>query len=153
LLQKCMQIFRPFSSLNGMKIFCTVVVKCMQFSCQSGCLNFTKPGMDTALQRDSPKPYSRINNRTDRRTMYYNVTLWRVHETIVAVEEQYVLHICVWVGARECMSVRASVGVGVAARVWACVFARVALINLHATRMLRIACSLCCSTVFFDITS
>ena len=42
--------------------------------------------------------------------MYYNVTLRRVHETIVAVEKQYYILVCV------CMLTRVCVRVGTRAR-------------------------------------
>ena len=54
----------------------------------------------------------RIDVRQDRQCTY-NVILRRVHETIVTVEKQLVLHVCVW-----CVVGWVSVG----ARGWACAY-------------------------------
>jgi hypothetical protein len=61
-----------------------------------------------------------MNSSCSKRQCTYNVTLRRIHETIVAVETQYILHISVggWEG-----------------RGGACV--RVAFLTEHATRMRR----------------
>jgi hypothetical protein len=82
-----------------------------------------------------------------------NVTLRRVHETIVTVEEKYVRVTCFcvrvcgthgWV--RACMIMCVCVG----ARALACACARVALLIQHATRRHIAICGLSESSIFFD---
>ena len=74
--------------------------------------------------------------------MYYNVTIRRVPETSVAVEEQYYIFLSV--------CVRACGGVRTRARV--CVCARVDLIILHATCRHSANCGPSKSTTFSTLS-
>jgi hypothetical protein len=73
----------------------------------------------------------------------FNVTLRHIHEIIVVVEKQCVLHNALCVHASE----RVRGGVSVRARVCAC--ARVALLMQHAMHRHIIICSLSGFTTFF----
>ena len=82
----------------------------------------------------------------------HNVTLWRVHETTVAVEKQCVC-VCVRACVGEAMRVRTCGWVGVSVEAQKCDSVRVALLIGHATRMRDGVCRLSGSTAFFDINS
>ena len=92
--------------------------------------------------------HKHVEEKQDRQRTY-NVRMRRVHETIVAVEKQCVLHISVRMGNNE--RVHACEWVGARAR--ACASARVALIIQHATRRHTVICGLSGSTIFFDVVS
>ena len=82
----------------------------------------------------------------------YNVTSRGFQETIVAVENQYYvfLCVCVCVGAPACVRPGGS---GVGERVRACAYAHVALLIQHVRRRHIVICGLSGSTIFFDIIS
>ena len=76
--------------------------------------------------------------------MYYNVTLRRVHKTIVTVEAIRITYFCVCV----CVCVRECMCEVVGARTLACACTRVALLIQHAMRRHITSCSLWLHQIF-----
>ena len=84
-----------------------------------------------------------ISLKQDRQCTY-NVTLRRLHETIVAVESnKYYIFLCVRVCARASTHIQART----------CACARVGLLIKYATRRRHIVCVLSGSTRLFNIIS
>jgi hypothetical protein len=79
----------------------------------------------------------------------YNVTMRRVHETIVAVEKQYVLHIGLCVRMLACIWVPGHLGVCMRIRAYS--LANPAR-NAYAPYC-YVICGPSVSTIFFDIIS